>query len=84
MVQQIGTGNAVTAGDEWATGSVAWVALKAEGVQSAAHLKRLRLEGVFSEPDEIRNVSPGQRPTWHYNIPKCRNALVAYFRRVAG
>lgn len=70
--------------EEWALGSAAWSAFKAEGVRSASHLKRLRQEGVFSEAQgEIRNVSSGQRPTWEYNIPRCKVALKRYFDRLS-
>ncbi|HEY9699689.1 MAG TPA: hypothetical protein V6D10_20680 [Trichocoleus sp.] len=70
--------------EEWAIGSAAWSAFKAEGVRSASHLKRLRQEGVFSEGrGEIRNVSSGQRPTWEYNIPRCKVALKHYFDRLS-
>lgn len=69
--------------EQWAIGSEAWQHLKAEGVRSASHLKQLRREGVFSEPKEIRNVSQGIRPTWEYNIPKCKIALKRYFDRIS-
>lgn len=70
--------------EQWAIGSEAWQHLKASGIRSVNHLKRLRQEGVFSEwKGEIRNVSAGDRPTWEYNIPKCRDALKSYFDRLS-
>jgi hypothetical protein len=59
-------------------------ALKNEGVISHHKLQRLRLDGAFSEQrGEIRNISHGEgRPTWEYNIPKCRQALQRYFRKL--
>lgn len=70
--------------EQWAIGSEAWQHLRASGIRSANHLKRLRQEGVFSElKGEIRNVSQGDRPTWEYNIPKCQVALKRYFDRLS-
>ncbi|GAB4232493.1 MAG: hypothetical protein Kow00121_60630 [Elainellaceae cyanobacterium] len=60
----------------WASPSDAAIALKPDGVQSAGHLKALRLRGAFSDKD-IRKK--GRR--WEYNIDKCRTALAIYFRR---
>lgn len=69
----------------WADPKTAAQALKNEGVKSPKHLQRLRLDGAFSEQKgEIRNVSQGDRPTWHYHIPNCRKALQRYFRKLAG
>jgi hypothetical protein len=70
--------------EQWAIGSEAWQHLRASGIRSPNHLKRLRQEGVFSElKGEIRNVSQGDRPTWEYNIPKCHDALKRYFDRLS-
>ncbi len=70
--------------EQWAIGSEAWQHLKASGIRSPNHLKRLRQEGIFSElKGEIRNVSAGDRPTWEYNIPKCHEALKRYFDRLS-
>lgn len=68
--------------DEWELGSIAWQKLKSVGVNSANHLKQLRRDGVITiERGEIRNTSSGDRPTWQYNIPKCRTAIERYFGR---
>jgi hypothetical protein len=73
---------APVAADQWEPGTIAWQKLKAVGVQSANHLKQLRLDGVITwERGEIRNVSRGDRPTWQYNIPKCQQAIQSYFDR---
>ncbi len=83
-LNQLLSGHPVTA-EGWAAPSIAWQALKSEGVKSQKHLKQLRLEGVFSEAKgEIRNLSTGTRPTWEYHIPKCRNALQRHFKRRSG
>lgn len=67
--------------DGWMTEKDAAVALKAEGIKSASHLKKLRLDGAFSESKgEIRNVGKGEIPRWQYYIPNCRKALQRYFR----
>lgn len=64
----------------WMASTKAASALQDEGVKSSKHLRRLRLDGAFSEDKgEIRNVSQGNRPTWEYNVPKCRKALQHYF-----
>lgn len=64
----------------WMASRKAASALENEGVKSPKHLSLLRLKGAFSEDrGEIRNVSRGDRPTWEYNIPKCRKALQRYF-----
>lgn len=68
----------------WADPASAWQALRSEGVKSQKHLQKLWLAGAFSElKGEIRNVSRGDRPTWEYNVPKCRKALASYFRKLA-
>lgn len=61
----------------WADPETAATALKNEGVIDAAHLKRLRLAGFFSEAkEEIYNKSRGKkRATWLYHVPNCRKAL---------
>jgi len=65
----------------WMSTRKAAAALQDQGVESIKHLTNLRLGGAFSEAKgEIRNVSRGKnRPTWHYNVPKCRKALQRYF-----
>jgi hypothetical protein len=64
----------------WMASRKAASALENEGVKSTKHLSSLRLQGAFSESKgEIRNVSRGNRPTWEYNVPKCRKALQRYF-----
>lgn len=71
--------------DGWATPDRAAAALLPDGVKNVRHLQRLRLDGVFSEAKgEIRNISQGVRPTWEYNVPKCRTALQRHFKRLAG
>ena len=68
----------------WTDGASAWQPLQAEGVKSQKHLQKLRLAGAFSElKNEIRNVSGGDRPTWEYNVPKCRKALQRHFQKIA-
>jgi hypothetical protein len=76
--------NAPNQNEGWAGANEAAEALKSEGVKNALKLQRLRLDGAFSEAKgEIRNVSQGEgRPTWEYNIPKCRQALQRYFRKL--
>lgn len=68
----------------WAGAKEAAAALKSEGVKNPMKLQRLRLDGAFSEQrGEIRNVSQGEgRPTWEYNVPKCRQALQRHFRKL--
>lgn len=69
--------------DGWMNAADAAIALKPEGIKSARHLQKLRLEGGFSESKgEIRNVSRGDRPTWEYHVPNCRKALQRHFRQV--
>ncbi len=69
----------------WAPPTEAAAALKTEAVKNARHLQKIRLDGAFSEKHgEIRNVSPGDRPTWEYHIPKCKIALRRHFKRIAG
>lgn len=68
--------------DGWMTAADAAIALKPEGIKSARHLQRLRLNGAFSESKrEIDNRSEGERPTWYYHVPSCRKALQGHFRR---
>ena len=64
----------------WATEKVSAAALRNEGVKNSRHLKRLRLEGAFTEGKDVRNVSNGDRPTWEYHIPSCRKALARRFK----
>jgi hypothetical protein len=64
----------------WTTGKDAAIALRNEGVKSADHLKKLRLDGAFTEGRDIRNTSKGDRPTWEYHIPNCRKALQRHFK----
>ncbi|WNZ46134.1 hypothetical protein Q2T42_30560 [Leptolyngbya boryana CZ1] len=67
----------------WLRPEEAAIALKAEGVRNARYLSELRRNGVFRiDKGEIRNVSRGDRPTWEYNIPKCRKALQRYFKEI--
>lgn len=61
----------------WLVGSEAAIELRSCGVRSAGHLRRLRTEGVFVK-GEARNVSTGERPTWEYDVPKCREAIERY------
>jgi hypothetical protein len=70
--------------DDWMGAKEAAKALKNEGVVSRHKLQRLRLAGAFSEQrEEIRDTSKGKgRPTWEYNVPKCRQALQRYFRKL--
>jgi hypothetical protein len=63
----------------WATPRDAAAALRNEGVKSAKHLHRLRLDDAFTDGRDVRNISKGDRPTWEYNIPTCRKALRKYF-----
>jgi hypothetical protein len=72
-----------TAAEGWMFAKEATAALKSDGLRSIHHLQRIRLDGGFSEQrGEIRNVSKGlDRPTWQYNIPKCRQALNKYFKK---
>jgi hypothetical protein len=63
----------------WAAPKDAAAALRNEGVKSAKHLHRLRLDGAFTDGRDARNISKGERPTWEYNIPTCRKALRKYF-----
>jgi hypothetical protein len=63
----------------WATAKDAAISLRNEGVKSAKHLHRLRLDGAFTDGKDVRNISKGDRPTWEYNIPTCRKALRKYF-----
>ena len=67
----------------WAVGKDAAAALKNEGVKNAKHLQNLRLDGAFSEArEEIQDRSKGKdRPTWLYNVPKCRLALRRHFKK---
>jgi hypothetical protein len=76
--------NAPSQNEGWASAKEAAEALKNEGVKNALKLQRLRLDGAFSEQrGEIRNVSQGEgRPTWEYNVPKCRSALKRYFSKL--
>lgn len=68
----------------WMASAKAASALQNEGVKSPKHLTTLRLSGAFStDKGEIRNVSRGDRPTWEYNIPKCRKALQNYFSKLS-
>jgi len=61
----------------WASPTDAATALKPDGVQSASHLKALRLRGAFSESrKEIRKK--GKR--WEYDVAKCRSALARHFK----
>jgi hypothetical protein len=64
----------------WANEKVAAAALRNEGIEKPRQLKRLRLEGVFTEGKDVRNVSKGDRPTWEYHIPSCRKALARRFK----
>jgi hypothetical protein len=64
----------------WAKPKVAAAALRNQGVTDHEHLKRLRLDGAFTEGREIRNTSKGDRPTWEYHIPNCRKALQRHFK----
>lgn len=67
----------------WTSPSEAAATLKNEGIKSSSHLKRLRLEGVFSEArGEIRDVGNGDRPTWQYHTGKCKRALQRHFKRL--
>lgn len=66
----------VTSISGWASPNEAAIALKPDGVQSAGHLKALRLRGAFSDKDVRKK---GRR--WEYNIEKCRSSLATYFRR---
>ncbi|MBW4539704.1 MAG: hypothetical protein KME43_11260 [Myxacorys chilensis ATA2-1-KO14] len=69
--------------DGWMNPTDAASALKPEGIKSARHLQKLRLNGAFSESKgEIRNVSRGDRPTWEYYVPNCRKALQRHFRGI--
>jgi hypothetical protein len=76
--------NAPSQNEGWASAKEAAEALKSEGVRNALKLQRLRLDGAFSEQrGEIRNDSKGVgRPTWYYNVPKCRSALKRYFSKL--
>lgn len=57
----------------WASPDEAAAALKPDGVRDARHLKRLRLEGAFSEArGEIRDISNGSRPVWQYHAPSAK------------
>jgi hypothetical protein len=77
-------GNAEKSTKGWARPNVAAIGLKDWGVHSQKHLTKLREDGVFSElRGEIRNVSRGSRPTWEYNITKCRKALNDYFSNLS-
>jgi hypothetical protein len=67
----------------WAGAKDAAIALKNEGVKSADDLKKLRLDGVFTEGRDIRNTSKGRRPTWEYHVPSCRKALAKHFKQSA-
>jgi hypothetical protein len=68
----------------WSDPKEAAAALRNEGVKNDTHLGKLRRRGAFSEVrGEIRNVSQGAgRPTWEYNVPKCRHALKRYFSKL--
>jgi hypothetical protein len=67
--------------DGWLRSKKAAIALKSEGVLDDKHLRKLLRAGVFSaSKNEIRNRSEGNRPTWEFNIPKCRDALRRYFK----
>jgi hypothetical protein len=69
--------------DGWMDAKNAAIALKPEGIKSARHLQRLRLDGAFSaDRGEINNRSAGDRPTWYYYVPKCRKALRLHFQRI--
>ncbi|MBD1857723.1 MULTISPECIES: hypothetical protein [Leptolyngbya] len=69
--------------DGWMSGADAAISLKPEGIKSARHLQKLRLDGAFSESKgEIRNMSAGERPTWQYHVPTCRKALQRHFRQI--
>lgn len=66
----------------WADPTEAAAALKAEGIKSPSHLKRLRLKGALSEArGEFRG---GGTKAASYHIPKCRTALQRYFKRRDG
>jgi hypothetical protein len=68
--------------DGWMSAADAAIALKPEGIKSARHLQKVRLDGAFSESKgEIRNMSAGERPTWQYHVPSCRKALQRHFKR---
>ena len=70
-------------GQGWMRSADAAIALKSEGVLSAKHLRKLVNASVFStKKGEIRNVSAGDRPTWEYNVPACRKALVRHFKGI--
>lgn len=69
--------------DGWMSAADAAIALKPEGIKSARHLQKVRLDGAFSESKgEIRNMSAGDRPTWQYHVPSCRKALQRHFKRI--
>lgn len=70
-------------GEGWMRSAEAAIALRAEGILNDRHLRKLLKAGVFStQKGEIRNVSTGNRPTWEYNIPKCRAALAKHFKAI--
>ena len=81
-LRDIVEGRAAT-NEGWMRSADAAIALKPEGVLSAQHLRKLLNANVFSaQKGEIRNVSPGQRPTWEYDIAKCKKALQRHFKNV--
>lgn len=67
--------------DGWMRTKEAAIALKSEGVLNDRHLRKLVKAKVFSaSKNEIRNRSEGNRNTWEFNIPKCRDALRRHFK----
>lgn len=70
-------------GQGWVRSADAAIALKVDGVLSPQHLRKLLKANVFSvKRGEIRNTSTGDRPTWEFNIQKCRTALQRYFKGI--
>jgi hypothetical protein len=68
-----------TLDEGWKEGAIAWKLLQCEGVKSQGHLADLRQAGVFCQSRGEIRTKAGKRPTWQYNIKKCRKALQRYY-----